>query len=305
MTANHQRRRYISDEFSFTKSEPQLNQYPIQSNPSNLEGRQTVVDNQTSLDLNPSAIATGFSNDGQDTITEPGQVASLTSTNNFINFCLTAPDLPLTNGSQVRTGSCNPVPMGIIPSDDAMPSSKFVFPTNFGAIKENTTFTVQLAVMNFNTGLFANEDSKFLSAPQTASTASDGTLFLEGHAFIMIEELSAIDQTIPTDPQRFSFVKGISNFAVDSILSGAVTSGLPAGFYRLSCVLTAINHQPVLVPIHEHGAIHDIIYFTANADGIAPVMNSTIIPPSTILSSDRATATSSTTPQASASTSQR
>lgn len=44
----------------------------------------------------------GLAQDGQQAGAEAGQVASLTSTNNFINFCLTEPDLPLTNGMQVR-----------------------------------------------------------------------------------------------------------------------------------------------------------------------------------------------------------
>ena len=52
--------------------------------------------------LDPAVIAPGFANDGQD---QPvaGQVASLTSTNNFINFCLTV-NAPITNGQQITTG---------------------------------------------------------------------------------------------------------------------------------------------------------------------------------------------------------
>ncbi|EEB87736.1 hypothetical protein MPER_14809, partial [Moniliophthora perniciosa FA553] len=44
----------------------------------------------------------GFANDGQD-VPAAGQVASITSTNNFINFCLTAPNTLLTNGKQITT----------------------------------------------------------------------------------------------------------------------------------------------------------------------------------------------------------
>jgi hypothetical protein len=43
-----------------------------------------------------------------------GQVSSLTSTNNFINFCKTTSGVPLTNGQQVTGGSCNPAPVGAI-----------------------------------------------------------------------------------------------------------------------------------------------------------------------------------------------
>ena len=52
-------------------------------------------DPQSSLCLDPSVIATVFGNDGQDVPTA-GQVASATSSNDFINFCLTTSNLPLT-----------------------------------------------------------------------------------------------------------------------------------------------------------------------------------------------------------------
>lgn len=56
---------------------------------------------QTSLTLDPSVIAKGFAQNGQAT-PEAGQVASLTSTNNFINFCA---GKTLTDGKQVKGGS--------------------------------------------------------------------------------------------------------------------------------------------------------------------------------------------------------
>ena len=76
---------------------------------------------QSSLSLDSLVISTGFLRDGQDNITSPGQslflilssslkiwrelispnlAPSNTSSNNWINFCLTV-DKPLTNGSQV------------------------------------------------------------------------------------------------------------------------------------------------------------------------------------------------------------
>ena len=53
--------------------------------------------------LDPSVIATGFEQNGQ-AVAEPGQVPSLTSSNNFINFCATT-NQPITNGKQITTGS--------------------------------------------------------------------------------------------------------------------------------------------------------------------------------------------------------
>jgi hypothetical protein len=55
-----------------------------------------------------------------------GQTGADVSTNNFANLCaLGLPKVPLTNGLQITTGSCNPIPIGNIPSVDNMPSSKF------------------------------------------------------------------------------------------------------------------------------------------------------------------------------------
>jgi hypothetical protein len=55
--------------------------------------------------IQPSGELTGLENS-----TDPGQAASLTSKNNFINFCLTEP-VELTDGQQKVAGSCNPIPV--------------------------------------------------------------------------------------------------------------------------------------------------------------------------------------------------
>jgi hypothetical protein len=108
------------------------------------------TDIQASLTLDPSVIATGFANDGQD-VPEAGQVASLTSTNNFINFCA---GQTITNGKQITTGSCNPAPMGQIAAQTVMPSCKFVFPPNGDAsLKASQAFTIKLAINNLQTGM--------------------------------------------------------------------------------------------------------------------------------------------------------
>ena len=85
---------------------------------------QPADPSQTSLCLDPAVISSGFDNDGQGNITNPGQglfsvlpsvsgveyelisnaVPSPTSSNNWINFCKTV-DLPLTNGQQI-TSTC-------------------------------------------------------------------------------------------------------------------------------------------------------------------------------------------------------
>jgi hypothetical protein len=220
------------------------------------------ADAQTSSALDPAVIAKGFANNGQGTPTA-GQVASLTSTNNFINFCLTVPKLPLTNGQQITTGSCNPAPMGILPSNANMPSAKFVFPANGATIKENTEFTIQMAIQNMETGNFVNAEENYFAAPQQLN----GQGQIIGHSHVVVETLSALDQTTPTNPLKFAFFKGLNAAAVKGVLTADVTAGLPAGFYKLSSINTAANHQPVLVPVAQHGSLDDAVYFTVNANG--------------------------------------
>jgi hypothetical protein len=185
-----------------------------------------------------------------------GQVPSLTSTNNFINFCLSVPNLPITNGKQITTGSCNPAPIGTIPSVDNMPSSKFTFPTNFGTIKANTLFTISMAIQNMQTGFFVNAQENYFSAPQQLNSAGQ----IQGHSHVVIEQLSSLAQTTPTDPKKFVFFKGLNAAAQGGKLTADVTGGLAAGFYKLSSINSAANHQPVIVPIAQHGSLDDAIY---------------------------------------------
>jgi len=214
-------------------------------------------DAQSSLTLLSSVIATGFENNGQDQPTA-GQVASLTSSNNFINFCATVPQLPITNGQQIKSGSCNSAPMGMIPSTNNMPSSKFVSPKNMDTIPANTNFTIQMAISNLDTGFFVNADENYFSAPQQLGSSGN----IQGHSHVVIEKLSSISQTQPTDPTVFAFFKGLNDPAQNGVLTATVSGGLPAGAYRLASINTAANHQPALAPVAQHGALDDMVYFT-------------------------------------------
>lgn len=218
--------------------------------------------------LDPRVIASGFANDGQDVPTA-GQVASLTSTNNFINFCLTVPKLPITNGKQITTGSCNPAPIGVIPSTDNMPSSKFAFPPNFGTIKAGQTFTIQMAIKNMQTGFFVNAQANYFAAPQQLN----GQGQIKGHSHVVIEQLSALDQTTPTDPKKFTFFKGLNAAAAGGKLTADVPDGLQPGFYKLSSINTAANHQPVIVPVAQHGSLDDAIYVSIYIRMICMISN--------------------------------
>jgi len=212
-------------------------------------------DAQKSLTLLQSVIAKGFENNGQDQPTA-GQVASLTSSNNFINFCATVPNLPITNGQQVKTGSCNPAPMGIIAATTNMPSGKFQFPDNLGEVEENQAFTIKIAINNLETGHFVNAQENYYSAPQQINKAGN----IQGHSHVVVELMTDINQKNPTDPTKFAFFKGLND--AGSVLTADVTTGLPAGVYRLASINTAANHQPCLVAIAQHGSLDDMIYFT-------------------------------------------
>ncbi|KAF8139907.1 hypothetical protein EV363DRAFT_1426351 [Boletus edulis] len=221
---------------------------------------------QASLTLLPSVIAKNFSQNGLNTTTsEVGEVASLMSVNNFINYCATLPNLPITNGQQLKNGSCNPAPMGAIPSTSKMPSAKFVMPVNLAVVPQNTTFRITLAVKHFATGYFVNPNTNYVAAPQQLDPTAG---LIQGHAHVVIEALESLNQTTPTDPTKFAFFVALNNKAdANGHLYANVTGGLPKGTYKMSTLLATMNHQPVLLPVVERGVSDDTIYFTVAGAG--------------------------------------
>ncbi|KAG9095021.1 hypothetical protein FS749_011276 [Ceratobasidium sp. UAMH 11750] len=220
-------------------------------------------DPQKSLTLEPSQVAPGLAQNGQANGGDPGQVASLTSTNNYINFCLTQRGVPLTNGQQVKGGSCNAVPMGRIIGVDSMPSSKFSNPKNGDVIPANQAFTITMVIKNLVTGNFVNPNTNYYSAPQQV----DGSGTCIGHSHVTVELLPSLDSTQPLDNRKFAFFKGFNDKAQNGVLSAAVSAGLPAGAYRMCSINSAANHQPVLVAVAQRGSTDDCVYFTASAGG--------------------------------------
>lgn len=206
------------------------------------------------MTLDPSVLAKGFEQDGQAT-KEAGQVASLTSKNNFINFCATTKQ-PITNGQQVKGGSCNPAPMGSIPSTDNMPSAKFKFPKNMDTVQANKAFTVEMNIQGMETGNFVNAQQNYFAAPQQLNAKGQ----IVGHSHIVIEAINSMTQTTPTDPKKFAFFLGLNAAAQNGVLTAAVTKGLPAGTYRMGSINTAANHQPCVVPVAQHGMLDDAVY---------------------------------------------
>lgn len=226
--------------------------------------RDNTNDPQSSLSLDPSQVQTGLQQNGQQASGEAGQVPSLTSSNNFINFCLTQNGVPLTNGSQIVNGSCNPTPMGRILGKNVMPATKFLFPANLDtSLVENQTFTVQLIMTNLQTGFFANPETNFMAAPAQVNDKGH----LVGHSHIVIQKIPSLNSTDVLDPREFAFFQGLNDPAENSILSANVTGGLPAGDYRIGSITTAANHQPALVAIAQHGMLDDMVYFTVQPKG--------------------------------------
>jgi hypothetical protein len=208
--------------------------------------------------LDPAVIAQGFANNGQSPPVA-GQIASLTSTNNFINFCLTVPNLPITNGQQIKTGSCNPAPMGIIAATTNMPSAKFVSPVNGQNIQANTAFTISMAVNNLDTGNFVNAETNYYAAPQQVN--AQGTII--GHTHFTVSDVGSFTSTTPQDPNVFAFFKGVNGAAVNGVVSETVANGLPDGVYRVCSINTDANHMPCLVAVAQHGTLDDCVYVSS------------------------------------------
>ena len=212
-------------------------------------------DPQTSLTLDNGVIAKAFQQTGLEGQADPGEVASLTSPDNFINFCLTTKQ-PITNGQQVKGGSCNPAPMGSIPSVTKMPSSKFLFPKNMDTIASNVNFTVQMNIQGLTTGHFTNAKTTYYGAPQQLDSSGQ----IIGHSHVVIQKLTSMTQTAAIDPQVFAFFSALNAPATGGVLSAPVAKGLPAGTYRLASINAAANHQPVLAPVAQHGSLDDMVY---------------------------------------------
>jgi hypothetical protein len=207
--------------------------------------------------LDPRVISTNFEQDGSANATA-GQEPSLTSSNNFINYCLTVDiNTPLTNGQQFPGGSCNNAPMGVLPPSTNMPSSKFVTPKNLDALKAHTTFEIKMAIRHLEAGHFTNPDTTFYAAPQRLNAGYD----IIGHPHFVIESLSSVTSTSPSDPSTFVFFKGVDTAAdAGGNVSINVTNGLPAGVYKISSIISSANHAPAMVSVAQHGTLDDQIY---------------------------------------------
>ncbi|KAG9049115.1 hypothetical protein FS837_011127 [Tulasnella sp. UAMH 9824] len=214
---------------------------------------------QTSLTLDKSQVGANIAKNGlQGGNNEAGQVASLTSKNNFINFCATT-DKPITNGQQIADGSCNPIIMYVLGAPTPPKSRR----TNLDTIAPNKDFTVKVAIKNMQTGAFVNPQTNYFGAPQ--QTNDNGVVI--GHSHIVIQKINGLSDTTVLDNQKFDFFKGLNAKAENGVLSATVTGGLKTGTYRMCTINTAANHQPVLVGVAQHGSLDTCSYFTVKSGG--------------------------------------
>ncbi|KAJ7080668.1 hypothetical protein C8R44DRAFT_540927, partial [Mycena epipterygia] len=146
---------------------------------------------------------------------------------NFSQLFRTIPKRSTKRG-QIMTGSCNPMPIGLIPSSDKMPSVKFNFSRNGDTINANVPFNATLNVANFHIGIFTNAQKTYFAVPQTL----DAEGLIIGHSHMVIETLTLLDQILPTDSRNF-FFKGVDGAAVNGELSVFIANGLPEGPYRI------------------------------------------------------------------------
>ncbi|PIL25496.1 hypothetical protein GSI_13386 [Ganoderma sinense ZZ0214-1] len=230
---------------------------PTETAGNNAANGDATGDPQKSLTLSKDSIQANYANDGSQGASA-GQEPSLTSTDNFINFCLQFPGKQKTNGQQVIEGSCNQTPMGLIAAKTNMPSAKFQAPANGDKIAANKDFTIKLAINNLETGHFTNPATTFHMAPQTVNAQGN----IKGHSHVVIQKLAALDQTTPVSPTDFVFFKGLNEKAVNGVLTTTVPGGLPKGVYRIATINSSSNHQPALVAVAQRGALDDMVYFT-------------------------------------------
>ncbi|CAG8495211.1 12196_t:CDS:2 [Acaulospora colombiana] len=199
-----------------------------------LLAKEESLSSDHSLALDPSVICTACTDNGQNPPVD-GQSASLTSSNNFLNFCA---GKTLTNGQQITGGSCNGVVMGEIIPQNNMPAAKITFPTNGGTFPADQSFQFKMSIQNMITGNFVNAQTNYYGAPQFLQGNT-----VVGHSHVTVQLLPDIKSTEPLDPTTFAFFKGINTRDQGGVLTVDVTNGLPAGAYRFCTVRSRIKYK--------------------------------------------------------------
>ncbi|KAH9812129.1 hypothetical protein DFH28DRAFT_417775 [Melampsora americana] len=220
-------------------------------------------DPQNSLNLSPQAVQAASKNPGKE---KPEQAPSLTSPNNFINFCISGAgklgNAVIMNGAQTKkANTCNGIPMGMIPAPDKTPSLRIFSPKNMDTVPAKKTFNILIGVKNLDAGHFTAPLETYYSAP----TQLNGAAIVIGHTHVVAQRIDSLTSTSILDPLKFAFFKGIdTGVDKDGKLKAEVKDGLEKGVYRLSTMTAGSNHQPIGLALAQHDSIDDMIYITVN-----------------------------------------
>lgn len=229
------------------------------------------------LALNPANVQSGSEQNGLlASGAETGEVAAATDPANFINFCT---GKTLTNGDQVKTGSCNGIVMGDIPATTNMISSMIIFPAPGQNIASATTFNISVQMDNLAAGNFVNADANYYSSPQQLSGGN-----IVGHTHVTVQDLGGnLNPTTAPDPTVFAFFKGINDIGNGAgLLQAEVTGGLAAGNYRVCTMAAAANHQPVIMPVAQRGAQDDCQKFIVTGTAVPTTSSSVAVAAPTV-----------------------
>ncbi|KAL8397186.1 hypothetical protein RB594_004050 [Gaeumannomyces avenae] len=214
--------------------------------------------------INQSIKQSASNTDGQEAGTEgikAGQAKSAKDANNFINFCVGKG--PATNGKQIKTGSCNPTPMGQIPASNKMISVIITNPKTGDKLQQGQTFKINVQTTNLQAGSFTNPTTTYYTAPQ----ALNGQGQVIGHVHVSVQNIGNLNPNQPPNAEQFAFFKGIDDAGANGLVSADVTGGLPAGIYRVCTITAGSNHQPVYMPVAQRGPQDDCTKFEVVANG--------------------------------------
>ncbi|CAJ0892458.1 8227_t:CDS:2 [Entrophospora sp. SA101] len=174
-----------------------------------------------------------------------------------LNKNLLCKNKKLTNGQQIRQGSCSQTIQGEIPSVNKMPSTLIIEPINGQILKSQQSFRVKTKTSNLITGFFTDPNEKYYTEPQQLKNG-----VIKGHSHITIQKLDG--NNLP-DAKDFAFFKGLDQPDKNGILSVKV-KGLSPGDYRICTLVSSFSHQPVIMPVAKRGSQDDFIALIPGLD---------------------------------------
>jgi len=157
--------------------------------------------------------------------------------------------------------------MGRLPAKKDMISSIIVYPQPGDRLAANSTFNVTVQTRNLRAGFLVNPTTNYYTAPQ----ALDEQGRIIGHCHVTIQSIGSLRATTPPDANSFVFFKGIDDAGDgNGRLTTVITGGLPAGAYRLCTMISARNHQPVVMPVAQRGGQDDVSEYSPRRRPLPP-----------------------------------